>query len=865
MVLYLGASDEQHRSLSKFLGEIQNPSSSNFRKFLSPEEYADRFGVSPSDFSTARSWLESQGFTIAQAARARTWILFQGTAEQASRAFQTEIHRYRVGGRPHYANAGGISIPEAISNLAIGVGGLDDFFLEPQIRVLPELTNPSGSHSLAPDDLATIYDIAALYKAGIDGSGQKIAIIGSRSMNAADIAAFQARFNLPSKVPQSILVPGFPDPGQNGSEPATETALDLEWAGAVARNADLLYVYSISPLLAIAYAIDQNLAPIVSLSYAGCETLQAASSLTFFQQLAQQANAQGITWVAASGDTGAAGCDPNGYPIAQNGLAVSFPANIPEVVAVGGTQFDEQSAGGTYWNLINDANGSSAMSYIPERAWNESVTYGSLASGGGGASVIFPKPGWQTGPGVPADGVRDVPDVSLTAAVHDGYAINVSGLATVVAGTSAGTPVFAGILALVNQYLQATGTQPQARLGNINPVLYRLAQTNPGTFHDIAAGGNNVPCASGSPSCANGTVGYLAGPGYDLATGLGSPDVFNLVHQWSGQIPKDSQVVVSLNQTPVYPLSSPDRNGFLWKVTVALDEENGVPTTLTDFTINGKSFLNTYFPQTSIAALGAVSATVGYSALSVPATLSFSFTGVDAGGTKWSRSVSVPFLPSPPVPTITGIANGASYDHAYAPGMFLSVFGTNLTTVTQITAAVPLESYLGGITATIGGIYSCPIYFVSPNQVNLQIPYEVPLGATTLSVSNGLGVAQFPLQISATAPGIFQDGSNSLVPNPSGARGQTYTLFMTGDGQVLPRVTDGSTPRSGISPAPVQNVTVTVGGVTAPTQFVGIPSWAIGMTQINFQVPPTAPLGNQQVIVTVGTASSSPVNFTVTP
>jgi uncharacterized protein (TIGR03437 family) len=754
-------------------------------------------------------------------------------------------------------------VPDVLASILLSVE-LNDFTPEPQIVTSPAplMTSFGGFHSLAPADIATIYDITPLYQAGIDGTGQTIAIVGQSRMSVADFNAFRTRFNLPGKVPQAILVPGSPQPPTSTTF-AMEAALDLEWAGAVAPGADLVFVYGSNAFQAARYAIDQNIAPVLSVSFGACESALGLGSLVSYEQTAQQANAQGITWVNAAGDAGAAGCDPNGYPMAQNGLAVAFPSSIPEVTAVGGTQFDEVSDGGTYWNSQNDANSGSALSYIPERTWNESAVYSGLVAGGGGMSGFYPKPAWQAGPGVPADGMRDVPDVALTAAVtHDAYAMNYNGGTTTVGGTSAATPVFAGILALVNQYLQSTGIQAQSRLGNVNPVLYQLARNNPSVFHDISTGGNQVPCAAGSPNCTSATLGYQASSNYDLATGLGSPDVLNLVHQWSSQVPHTSQVVVSANQNPVYK-QAPDRNGYSWKIGLTLTEEGGIPTTLTDFTIDGKSYLS-LFSRTAIPALGSLSSTIGFANLNVPATLVFGFAGIDASGTIWSRSISVPFLSTAATPTITGVANGFSFDQAYAPGMFVSVFGTNLAAASQGTAAVPLESYFGGLTASIGSNL-CPIFYVSPNQVNLQIPYEVQPGAATLMISNSVGSASYSLQISAAAPGIAQDASHALVPNPSGSRGQSYALFMTGDGRVSPAVADGSTPRSTISPSPLLGVTVTIGGVQAPIQFLGIPSWAIGMTQINFQVPTTAPMGTQQVVVTVGTAASSPVNFTVLP
>jgi uncharacterized protein (TIGR03437 family) len=211
---------------------------------------------------------------------------------------------------------------------------------------------------------------------------------------------------------------------------------------------------------------------------------------------------------------------------------VNFPAVLPEVTGAGGTEFVEGT--GTYWASTNSANFGSALSYIPEAAWNESSAAG-LGAGGGGASLFYSRPSWQTGPGVPNDTARHVPDVALTAAIHDASLITFQGANLAVAGTSAVAPSLAGIVALLNQYQVTQGFQAAPGLGNINPQLYRLAETMPSAFHDITTGNNIVPCAQGSPDCLTGSFGYTAGPGYDMATGLGSVDANTLVTQWNKQ------------------------------------------------------------------------------------------------------------------------------------------------------------------------------------------------------------------------------------------------------------------------------------------------------------------------------------------
>jgi len=454
-------------------------------------------------------------------------------------ALRTEVRRYNVAGELHFANSTEPSVPAAIEPLVMGVAGLDDFHAKPaQARrvtpsaasargsISPRFNNPSGVHYLAPDDLATIYNVKPLYAGGYDGSGQRIVVTGESDVDLTDIQAFRALYGLPQNDPQFVLVPGLAYPGFTVSE--QEADLDIEWSGAVARNAKIIYVYSVDARFAVFYAIDQNLAPIITFSFGLCESQNPQALMSFTRAYAQQANAQGITWLAATLDSGAAGCDPALSPRtskASLGLAVSFPASLPEVTAVGGTQFDDAS--GDYWATSNSGSLASALSYIPEKGWNESGHIG-LAATGGGLSKVFTRPVWQTGPGVPSANLRAIPDVSLSAASHDGYLVFSGGGPNAVAGTSAAAPAFAGILALVNQYQELNGVETRSGQGNINPNLYRLAETTPGVFHDVTAGDNIVPCVSGTPDCFAGTLGYTAGPGYDPVTGLGSVDAFNL-------------------------------------------------------------------------------------------------------------------------------------------------------------------------------------------------------------------------------------------------------------------------------------------------------------------------------------------------
>lgn len=853
ITLVFRASSTQQTALGQLLFQQQDPSSPNYHQWIAPEQYADRFGLSSADLQQVRTWLQSQGFTIAETARSRTWISFNGTAGQASAAFHTPIHRYLVDGKMHYANSADPVLPAALANVVSSIRGLHDFRLKPSVhQILPAYNGAGGQHEIAPDDFATIYDIMPLYAAGINGAGQKLAILGQTDISTSDIARFRSTFNLPAiNLVQKLT---GPDPGiSSGDE--LEAALDLEWSGAVARDAQIVYVNSTDVITSATYAVDQNVAPVMSMSYGLCEAADLVD-LPSIQSLAQQANSQGMTWIGVTGDAGAADCEMTGNDPAQTGLAVDSPGSIPEVTAMGGTMFNEGT--GAYWG-VNGPNLGSALSYIPEMAWNESSVTNGLAATGGGRSIYFPQPSWQTGSGVPNDGFRHVPDIAFNAAAGHDYYYLYSGGPTGVGGTSAAAPTMAGVVALLNQYLKSTG------LGNINPTLYRLAQNAPSAFHDVTSGNNIVPCVTGSPDCPNGTMGYSAATGYDLTTGLGSVDVNNMVTLWTGSPAVATAVVASIDQNPVF------EQGNRWVFTVTLTEEAGIGATLTNFTINGASFtsqISSLFGGSTISALGSISATVALASVAVPTTVTFVFSGTDNAGHPWTVQFPVPFSGPQTNLAVGGVTNAASYQKAYAPGMIVAVFGSAMGDFAQSAGTLPLPEYLAGFEAYVNNV-PAPLYYVSPTQVNIQIPYETPAGLATLSVGNPYANFDFNIRVASSAPGIFTFADGTVNPSNSAVRGQTVTMFITGEGKVTPSLADGTSPsaRTPLSqlPKPVLPVTVTVGGVqTATPAFIGIPSGLVGVTQINFTIPTTVSVGLQPVVVTVGTVSSPPANINIT-
>jgi subtilase family serine protease len=500
---------------------------------------------------------------VNRAARGRTQVWFSGTVSQVETVFRTEIHRLDVKGEAHFANNVEPSVPSALGEVVLGVHGLSNFRPKPRVRmnralaaaVKPNFNFTGGFHFMSPDDWTTIYHLKTLYTAGFDGTGQAIAVAGQSEVNNVDLDAFRTASGLPARTASNFVRQLVPSSGTATvvSGDVGESSIDLEWSHGVAKGAKVIFVYvgnnaNFNVFDAFTYAIDQNLAPILSMSYGNCEQNLPSAFLTSVQQLTQQAAMQGQTIAAASGDFGAADCDTAPGLPAQGGLGVDIPGALPYVTSVGGSGFSGDIASpATFWNAANNGVNGSAKSYIGETTWNDTVLVTALSAGGGGASVLFSKPSWQTGAGVPNDGARDVPDIALAAGPnHDGYMLCVTdagqsqlpcssgfldstGVPDVAGGTSFGAPTFAGIVAILNQ---KTG----AKQGNINPSLYALSAANVGAFHDITTGNNIVPCDPATVDCpTSGTAqyGFSAGVGYDQVTGLGSIDAAVLVNNWN--------------------------------------------------------------------------------------------------------------------------------------------------------------------------------------------------------------------------------------------------------------------------------------------------------------------------------------------
>jgi subtilase family serine protease len=416
--------------------------------------------------------------------------------------------------------------------------------------------------------------VKPVYTAGYNGANQSIAIVGQSLIYLSDIANFTTAAGITARTPILVLEPGSGAAAVSAGDEG-ESDLDVEYASSMAPGAQVYFVFTgnssnYSVFNAIEYAITEKIAPIISSSYGACEIALGATNIATLDQYLAQGNAQGQTILSSAGDSGSTDCygDYTTGSASNYQVAVDYPASSPYVTAMGGTEIPTAASASTNSTYFNPANGSdiitSLKSYVPEQVWNDDVAEvasAAPASGGGGVSIYELHPSWQTGTiggvAIPSSSYRLLPDISLVASnysapllfctsdtsdwvsgqthsCNSGFRDSSTNDVTAAGGTSFDGPIFAGLLALIEQKVNAA-TATSAGLGNINPTLYSLAAnsvTYGNAFHDIATGGNQ--CLSGAAICgtSTATTSYAATTGYDQASGLGSIDLYNLLTAW---------------------------------------------------------------------------------------------------------------------------------------------------------------------------------------------------------------------------------------------------------------------------------------------------------------------------------------------
>jgi hypothetical protein len=816
MILVLGVSPEQDHQLRTFLDSQQTKGSPDFHHWLTPEVFGQKFGPSPLDVQQVDDWLRQEGFRVGSVAKSGLWIEFSGNAAQVQAAFQTQMRNYQVEGKMHLANASDISIPAALAPVVRGVR-LHDFFSKPRhtmgsiVHGAGDGANPNATlhdsqgnivHALSPGDFALIYDLNPLYSATptpFNGSGQTIAIVARSDIDPGDIVDFMSVFGLPGGLP--CVITNGPYPGDVPGDDV-EATLDVEWSRAVATRANIELVISASTAttdgvdLSASYIVDNNLAPVMSVSFNLCEQLLGPVENQFINALAQQAAAQGISVFVSAGDDGAAACDDPNNSVATGPLSVGGLSSPPYVTAVGGTEFNETVNGGTdatYWNSTNSANLVSSKGYIPERVWNEScsvATCGSnanLFAGSGGMSGIYPAPSWQS----PSTGIpgltslnRALPDVSLAAAGgHDGYLFCFQRICEggtsffVIGGTSASSPALAGIMAIIDQKIGS-------KQGLANYVLYPLAQneifsncnssTIPLTgsscvFNDNTVGNNTVP----------GETGFNAGLGFDLASGLGSVDATNLANAWAKMALGFQGVNTTL--APGTAITATHGQAVSLTVNVARQGTTGTPSGNISLIASGGTLLNP----------------VGVAGEAISPSMA---------GTATTGAFNVSNLPGGTAYTLTA--------HYPGDGLFKSGDSNPVTvTVTPENSTTTLTSIVGfdnngnpitGTTIPYGGFLDLRTVVASVN--NTSPPDGFPSGKITLS-DNSAQAGTLNLNTFAQAELI-----NCLTPAPFNS------VCLTVGSHPIQVVYNGDNGFSGSSTAnPAVTITVTKGnpGVAA--------------------------------------------------
>jgi subtilase family serine protease len=627
ITMYFNRSAAQQADLDALIEAQQDPASPLYHQWLTPDEFAARFGMAQSDLEKVQSWLQQQGFAIDSVSRSRNAIRFSGSVGQVESAFGTQMRFFQAGGVRHFAPATELSVPASISAAVATVRNLSDFrptaqHVVPRGSLTSQFTSgQSGNVFFAPADIATTYDVKPLYSAGVDGTGQTIVIAGQSFVSVSDIENFQSAAGLTKKDPQLVLMPGTGASTTSAGDQG-ESDLDLEWSTAMAPGANIVFIYTGSNTAfgvydSVQYAVDEKIGQIISLSYASCETEITAADLTSLEGVFSQAAAQGQTVISASGDQGSTACsgDTHLTTAQQQAIAVNYPASSAFVTGMGGTEItaaNSTSSNSTYWIAASGSDVlSSAKTWIPEVVWNDNSTQFGLSATGGGTSTLVSRPSWQTGvPGIASGTFRLVPDISLysspglpgylyctsdtsnwnttsapiqTASCNSGFRDLSTGELTVAGGTSFAAPIFAGMLALINQKASYVTGQ-----GQVNPTLYKLAATSAtyaSAFHDVTSGNNN--CSVGGTICGSTTTGFSAGTGYDEVTGLGSVDLNNLATAWpvntgtSAGLKSTTTTVIPANATPDVNVAD------TFTITVAQVSGTGTPTGSVTLQIDG--------------------------------------------------------------------------------------------------------------------------------------------------------------------------------------------------------------------------------------------------------------------------------------
>ncbi len=815
MLLLLQPSAAQQQALTQELAALQNPASPQYHHWLTPTAFADAYGNSAADVAAVAAWLSSQGLQVAPLPQGRGWIEFSGTVAQVEQAFQAQVHAYATVQGTRYALAGPISIPGALAPVVKGLVSLDGSLAQPAlaspqpvavpVEQLAAQTTLGGAPALTPRLAAQILHLDSLQANGVKGAGETIAIASTSNIDVVDVDAFRSVFGLPASA--LSVAPQGTDPGLTDGQ--AEATLEASWAGAAAPAARVLLAPAATTAatdgidLSLAAIVDQDLAPIVAMGYSDCEAALSPAHQAFYAALYRQAAAEGISVIAAAGDSGAAACHAagNDAPV-SSGYGVNALASTPWNTAVGVASF----------GTTGPAGANSALA-----AWSPVNAADAAYAGGGGVSSLYRVPGWQPiQPALTSTQNRLMPDLSLPTAIDTsadpGLAFCLGGSAgctLVRSGGSAGAAaLFAGIAALV---AQQNGAQ-----GNMTPTLYALS-SHSGVYSDVQQGAAQLSCAAGSPGCGvSGKIGYPAATGYDLATGLGMVNAQALVHGWAQPEANGTQAVTVTNT--ILPSQTINPSGsVVLSATVTSQTSSGAPTGTV-----------TFYDQFTATSITTVPLTVGTGG-SQSSTASVTVTGVlsqgghpivaqYSGDTTYAAASSQPVVvqvqPSPTVTVVTPVSTNP------APGSSLTVTATITSSNAGAGALAPsgtvdfrLDGVSQGIKAVVPGVPAAP----STNSTS-SITFTVPYSAGTHQIVGFYsGDTNYNNSTSAAAAITVSTSTPTVTLTPATttpAAGSSLALTMT------------ITPPGSTTTPPTGTVTVTMDGANVGTAPVvsGSPS-----------------------------------------
>ena len=454
---------------------------------VSRDEWTQAHGAQDDDIKAVTSFAQQAGLEVVESDPARRVVRLRGTVQAVADAFEAQLVGMFTpsgGGESYRARTGPLTVPDALAGVVTGVFGIDN---RPQARPHLRRHQAQAPSSYTPVQVAQAY----AFPSGASGQGETVGILElGGGFSAADLSAYFGGLGLKTPSVTAVGVDGGSNQPGTDTNADGEVMLDIEVVGAVANDAAIAVYFAPNTdqgfIDALSTAVhDTTHKPsVVSISWGQSEDAWSAQSRTQMEQIMTEAAALGVTVTAAAGDNGSADNVSDGQQ------HVDFPASAPHALACGGTRLD--------------ASGATISS---ETVWNDGSGGGAT---GGGVSRQFPLPSYQASANVPGNvdsgsPGRGVPDVSGDADPATGYTIRVDGAEETIGGTSAVAPLWAGLIARLNQELSAP-------LGFVHPRLYGLLGGP--AFHDITQGDNGS---------------YSAGPGWDACTGLGSPDGTELV------------------------------------------------------------------------------------------------------------------------------------------------------------------------------------------------------------------------------------------------------------------------------------------------------------------------------------------------